>query len=74
MALEPAVGIVLRNCGRATQVFTPAGELVPAPKEAAIQEQQRAEAERQRAEQAEAIAERLRHRLEEMGVDPRELQ
>jgi hypothetical protein len=30
--------------------------LVPAPKEAAIQEQQRAQAEQQRAEQAESLA------------------
>jgi len=75
--LELYLGIVEERL----RFFTPAGELVPAPKEAAIQEQQRAEAERQRAEaerqraeQAEAIAERLRRRLEEMGVDPRELQ
>lgn len=68
--------------------FTPEGELVPAPKEAAIQEQQRASAERQRAEQAEAIAEAerqraeqaearaesLRRRLQELGIDPNELQ
>jgi Putative restriction endonuclease len=43
--------------------FTPAGELVPTPEEAAEQASQRAEQESQRAE---ALAERLRA----LGVDP----
>lgn len=43
--------------------FTLEGELVPAPKEAAL-------LELQRAERAEAQVERLRHRLQELGVDP----
>lgn len=89
--LELYLGIVEEQL----RFFTPEGELVPAPKEVAIQEQQRAEAERQRAEverqraeqaeataeaerqraeQAEQRAESLRRRLQEMGVDPNELQ
>lgn len=89
--LELYLGIVEERL----RFFTPEGELVPAPKEVAIQEQQRAEAERQRAEaeqqraeqaealaeterqradQAEAKAESLRRRLQEMGIDPNELQ
>ena len=78
--LELYLGIVEEQL----RFFTPEGELVPAPKEAAIQErqraeqadqraeqaEQRAEAERQRAEQAEQRAESLRRRLQEMGIDP----
>jgi len=68
--LELYLGIVEERL----RFFTPEGELVPAPKEAAIQEQQRAQAERQRAEQAEQRAEILRRRLQELGIDPNELQ
>lgn len=75
--LELYLGIVEERL----RFFTPEGELVPAPKEAAIQEQQRAEqaeslaqAERQRAEQAEQRVEILRRRLQELGIDPNELQ
>lgn len=75
--LELYVGIVEEQL----RFLTPEGELVPAPKEAALIERQRAEqaeaqleAERQRAEQAEARAESLRRRLEELGVNPDELQ
>ena len=82
--LELYLGIVEERL----RFFTPEGELVPAPKEAAIQEQQRAQAERQRAEQAESLAqterqraeqaeqkaEILRRRLQELGIDPNELQ
>lgn len=89
--LELYLGIVEERL----RFFTPEGELVPAPKEVAIQEQQRAEverqraeaeqqraeqaealaeAERQRAEQAEARADFLQRRLQEMGIDPNELQ
>lgn len=75
--LELYLGIVEERL----RFFTPEGELVPAPKEAAIQEQQRAEqaeslaqAERQRAEQAEQKAEILRCKLQELGIDPNELQ
>lgn len=68
--LELYLGIVEERL----RFFTPEGELVPAPQEAALQEQQRAEAERQRAEQAEARAETLRGRLQELGIDLNELQ
>lgn len=82
--LELHLGIVEERL----RFFTPEGELVLAPQEAAIHERQRAEAERQRAEQAEVIAEAerqraeqaeakaegLRRRLQELGVDPGELQ
>ena len=82
--LELYLGIVEERL----RFFTPEGELVPAPKEAAIQEQQRAQAEQQRAEQAESLAqaerqraeqaeqraEILRRRLQELGIDPNELQ
>lgn len=57
--------------------ITPEGDVVPAPKEVALLEYQRAEAERrraeaerQRAEQAEAENQRLRQRLEAFGANP----
>lgn len=74
--LELYLGIVAEKL----RFLTLDGEIVPAPKEAALVERQRAEqaeaqlaAERQRAEQAEAKAEGLRRRLEELGVNPDEL-
>ena len=77
--LELYLGIVEERLS----FFTLEGKLVLAPQEAALQEQQRAETERQRAEQAEVIAEAerqrakqaeakaesLRLRLQELGVD-----
>lgn len=60
--------------------FTPDGQLVPTPAEAAIAERKRAEAERKRAEKAQAQAEeerrraqRLAEKLRELGIDPDEM-
>lgn len=57
--------------------FTPEGDLVPIPEEAEVISNQRAETERQRAQQAEADlqAERQRsdfllQKLQELGIDP----
>lgn len=50
--------------------YTPDGNLVPLPEEAA---QQEAEQEKQRAEQEKQRAERLAAKLREMGVDPSNL-
>jgi Uma2 family endonuclease len=44
------------------RLFTPEGELIPTPEEARLQEYQRAEQERQRAD-------RLEQRLRELGID-----
>ncbi len=60
--LELYLGIVEEKL----RFLTSTGELVPAPTESAIQERLRAEA-------AEAKYERLRSRLQELGIDPDEL-
>ncbi len=74
--LQLYLGIV----GEQLRFFTPSGELVPTPEEAEAQERQRAEAEIQRAEAAEARAEaererveRLLRRLQELGIEPDDL-
>ncbi len=81
--LQFYLGIV----GEQLRFFTPVGELVPTPEEAEAQERQRAEqaeaqadVESQRAEQAEAQAdverqraERLLRRLQELGIEPDDL-
>jgi Uma2 family endonuclease len=59
--LELYLGVVEEKL----RFLTADGEVVPAPKEVALME-------RQRAEQAEAKAERLRRKLEELGIDPDE--
>lgn len=60
--------------------FTPAGHLIPSPKDIAEQESQRAEQEHQRAEyhqtqaeQERQRADRLMQKLQELGIDPEEL-
>ena len=60
------LGLYLGIHQRQLRYFTPDGELVPTPEEAAMQAQQQAEQERQRAE---LLAERLRS----LGIDPNEL-
>ncbi|GAX43510.1 hypothetical protein NIES4075_45250 [Tolypothrix sp. NIES-4075] len=50
--------------------FNQHGELIPTPEEAALQERQQAETERQRAEKAEAKTAILTQRLRELGIDP----
>jgi Uma2 family endonuclease len=60
--------------GEKLRFFTPQGELVPTPEEAEVQARQRAEQAEVRAEQAEARTERLLQRLQELGVEPEELQ
>ena len=74
--LELFLGIVEEQL----RFLTATGELVPAPTEAAIQERlqteaerQRADAERQRADAVEAKLEKWRTRLQELGIDPDEL-
>ena len=51
--------------------FTPDGELVPTPEEAAIQAQQRVETEQQRAEQAQQRAEHAQQRAEQLAAQLR---
>ena len=58
---------------RQLRYFTPDGELVPTPEEAATQAQQQAEQERQRAERERQRAEQLAERLSSLGIDPNEL-
>jgi Uma2 family endonuclease len=50
--------------------FTPEGQLVPSPTEAAIAAQQQAEQETQRANQASQRADRLAAKLRELDIDP----
>jgi Uma2 family endonuclease len=81
------LGLYLGIEQRQLRYFTPDGELVPTPEEAAKQAQQQAEQERQRAEQERQRAEQERQRAEQerqraqqleeklrsLGVDPNEL-
>ncbi|PSF35243.1 hypothetical protein C7H19_16925 [Aphanothece hegewaldii CCALA 016] len=50
--------------------FTPSGELVPTPEEAAKQAQQQLDAERQAKEQAQQQLEQLKAQLKALGVEP----
>lgn len=50
--------------------FTPEGELVPTPQEAAIQAQQEAQQAQQQMQQAQDMSNRLAEKLRELGVDP----
>ncbi len=75
------LGLYLGLWANQLRYFTPAGEWVPTPEEAAEQERLRAEQERLRAEherlraeQAEARAERLAARLRALGLNPDELE
>jgi hypothetical protein len=50
--------------------FSPEGNLIPTPDEAAIQAQQQAEQAQQQAEQAQQRAERLAEQLRSLGIEP----
>ena len=50
--------------------FSPDGELVPTPEEAALQAQQQAEQAQQQAEQAQQRADRLADQLRALGIEP----
>ena len=67
------LGLYLGIEQRQLRYFTPDGELVPTPEEAAKQAQQQAEQERQRAEQERQRAQQLEEKLRSLGVDPNEL-
>lgn len=67
--LQLYLGIV----GEQLRFFTPEGEFVPTPEEAEAQERQRAEEAEARAEAERQRAERLLQRLEELGIEPDEL-
>lgn len=59
--------------GEQLRFFTPEGEFVPTPEEAEAQERQRVEEAEARAEAERQRAERLLQRLEELGIEPDEL-
>lgn len=63
--LELYLGVVEEKL----RFLTADGEVVPAPKEVALLERQRADQAGARAQVAEAKAERLRRKLEELGID-----
>lgn len=63
--LQLYLGIV----GEQLRFFTPDGALVLTPEEAEVEEHQRAETERQRADAAEARVETLRQKLLELGIE-----
>jgi Uma2 family endonuclease len=50
--------------------FTPDGQLVPTPEEAALQAQQQAQQAQQQAQQAQQRAERLAAQLRALGIEP----
>jgi len=67
--LQLYLGIV----GEQLRFFTPSGELVPTPEEAEAQERQRAEEAEARAEAERERVERLLRRLQELGIEPDDL-
>jgi len=67
------LGLYLAIVERKLRYFTQDGELVPTPEESALQEQRRAEAERQRADEAEAKNRFLEQRLRELGMNSNSL-
>jgi Uma2 family endonuclease len=67
------LGLWLGVCDSMLRLFTPEGQLIPAPEEAVEQERQLKEQERQLKEQAEQRAERLAQKLRELNIDPTDL-
>jgi len=67
--LQLYLGIV----GEQLRFFTLSGELVPTPEEAEAQERQRAEEAEARAEAERERVERLLRRLQELGIEPDDL-
>jgi Uma2 family endonuclease len=65
-----ALDLYLGTHDHKLRFFTPEGVLVPIPAESALQEAQRAEEERLRADAADRRAERLAAQLRSMGVEP----
>ena len=67
------LGFYLGINQRQLRYFTPEGELVPTPEEAAKQAQQQAEQAQKQAEQERQKAKQLADKLRDLGIDPNEL-
>ncbi len=67
------LGLFLGVYNQQLRFFTPEGQLIPTPVEAAEQEEQKAVQERQRADQEQQRSEKLAAKLRELGIDPADL-
>ncbi|MEO1400639.1 MAG: Uma2 family endonuclease [Cyanobacteria bacterium J06635_1] len=67
------LGLYLGIENRKLRFFSPEGDLVPTPEEAAIQAQQQVQQAQQQVQQAQQQADRLAEKLRELGVDPNTL-
>ncbi|MFM6355040.1 MAG: Uma2 family endonuclease, partial [Planktothrix sp.] len=64
------LGLYLGIYNNQLRYFSPEGELIPTPAEAALEAQTLAETERQRAETERQRAERLAEQLRALGINP----